>query len=85
VELECRQEEDENAVVIDLDKASKKSMAKVVNQVSRTANDWWSTSHCHEATLLCTGGMYASEALHSWQNSSQLRVRACWVLVTYPM
>lgn len=34
MELECRQEEDENAVGIDLDKASKKSMAKVVNQVS---------------------------------------------------
>lgn len=35
VELECRQEEDESAVSLDLATASKKSMAKVVNQVRR--------------------------------------------------
>lgn len=33
VELECRREEDEIEVNIDLQKASQKSMAKIVNQV----------------------------------------------------
>lgn len=35
MELECRQEEDESAVSLDLATASKKSMAKAVNQVRR--------------------------------------------------
>ncbi len=33
MELECRQEEEDIAVGIDLDTASQKSMAKLVNQV----------------------------------------------------